>query len=131
MLELIFNDYKGRIILAGRFQTDFNFTFVSKFYLLFDKPVESFPKLLTSLNERYYSRFSIQITIVSSANICRNIELTLLNASYFYYYLTRGRGGRNHPPSKRPKNHGLRVNHGRTLQYRQLLGAKKNGVNPP
>ena len=32
----------------------------------------------------------------------------------------------------RPKNQGLRINYGRTLKYRQLLGSrKKNGVDPP
>ena len=57
--------------------------------------------------------------------------LTLLNAGYFYNYLTRG-GAQSSPPSNRPKNKGLRINHGWTLRYRQLLGGReKNGVDPP
>ena len=75
MPELIFYEFKGSIILAGRFRTGSHFTFVATFYLLFDKPKESFPKLPTSLNDRYYSEFSIKTISASSANICRNQEL--------------------------------------------------------
>ena len=45
--------------------------------------------------------------------------LTLINAAFFYYYLTRG-GAQSSAPSNRPKNRGLGVKHGRTLKYRQL-----------
>ena len=51
-------------------------------------------------------------------------SLTLLNAEYFYNYLTRGRA-QSSPPSNRPKNQGLRITHGWTLKYRQLLGSRK------
>ena len=68
MPELIFYEFKGSIILAGRFRTGSHFTFVTTFYLLFHK-------LPTSLNERYYSKFSIKTISASSANICRNQEL--------------------------------------------------------
>merc|ERR1711873_379419 len=35
-------------------------------------------------------------------------------------------GGRNHlPPSNQPKNQSFRLNHGRTLKYRQLLDSRK------
>ena len=46
-------------------------------------------------------------------------QLTLINAAFFYYYLTRG-GAQSSAPSNRPKNRGLGVKHGRTLKYRQL-----------
>ena len=57
--------------------------------------------------------------------------LTLLNATYFYNYLTRG-GAQSSSPLKSTKNQGLRVKHGRTLKYRQLLGSRKKlGSIPP
>ena len=43
--------------------------------------------------------------------------LTLINAALFYY--------NHHPPSNQPKNQSFRLNHGRTLKYRQLLGSRK------
>ena len=66
MPELIFDECKGPITLAGRFRTGLRFIFVAMFYLLFDKPIESVHKLPTSLNERYHSdsnpSFSFQIS---------------------------------------------------------------------
>ena len=66
MPELIFDKFKSQIILAGRFRTGLRFIFVTTFYLLFDKPIESVHKLPTSLNERYHSdsnpSFSFQIS---------------------------------------------------------------------
>ena len=56
MPELIFDEFKGPISLAGRFRIGLHFTFVATFYLPFDKPIESFLKLPTSLNEsEFYS----------------------------------------------------------------------------
>ena len=58
--------------------------------------------------------------------------LTLINAGFFYNYLTRG-GGRNHPPPRifdfRTQKSGFK---GTTLKYRQILTSrKKNWVNTP
>ena len=50
--------------------------------------------------------------------------LTLLYAGYFYNNLTRG-GAQSSSPLKSTKNQGLRINHGRTLKYSQLLGSRK------
>ena len=59
------------------------------------------------------------------------VSLNLLNATYFYNYLTRG-GAQSSSPLKSTKNQGLRVKHGRTLKYRQLLGSRKKlGSIPP
>ena len=43
--------------------------------------------------------------------------LTLINAALFYY--------NHHPPSNQPKNQSFRLNHGRTLKYRQLFDSRK------
>ena len=53
-----------------------------------------------------------------------NPSLTLINATYFYNYLTRG-GAQSSSPLKSTKNQGLRVKHGKTLKYWQLLGSRK------
>ena len=59
----------------------------------------------------------------------------LFNPTWRGSFLTKftAGGGRNHlHPSNQPKNQIFRLNHGRTLKYRQLLDSrKKNGVNRP
>ena len=61
MSELIFDEFEGPIISAGRFRTGFHFTFVATFYLPFDKPIETFLKLPTSLTSRLKFQFSNEI----------------------------------------------------------------------